>query len=155
MKALSTLFIAVLTMAACKGPKENTPIEAAFSPDEEHLEKINTECFQYLGEKDTIRLTTHVDGTNITGTLDYSLFEKDKNTGTFEGEIRDNMIIAEYTFQSEGQSSKRQVVFKNTEEGWKEGFGEMESVNEIPVQVNIDSLDYGHDMVLTPVPCEE
>ena len=155
MKALSILFFAALIVVACKGPKEDTPVEVAFSPDEEHLEELNTECFQYFGEKDTVLLTTHVDGTNITGTLDYSIFEKDKNSGTIEGEIRDNMIIAEYTFQSEGQTSKRQVVFKNTEEGWKEGFGEMSSVDGIPVQDNLDSLDYNHNMILSPVPCNE
>ena len=64
------------------------------------------------------------------------------------------MIIAEYTFLSEGVTSKRQVVFKNTEEGWKEGYGEMKTVDGIPVQANIDSLDYSHHMALTPVPCD-
>ncbi|SFT78286.1 hypothetical protein SAMN04489724_2195 [Algoriphagus locisalis] len=154
MKASIPILIFVLAILSCKGPKEDSPIDVAFSPDEEHAEEINTECFRYFGEKDTVLLTTHVDGTNITGTLDYSIYEKDKNSGTIEGEIRDNMIIAEYTFQSEGVTSKRQVVFKNTEEGWKEGFGEMKSVDGIPVQVNIDSLDYSHQMALTPVPCD-
>ncbi len=154
MKTLPTLFFVVLLLVACKGPKQDSPIDAAFSPDAEHLEEINTECFQYLGEKDTVRLTTHVDGTNITGTLDYAIFEKDKNSGTIKGEIRDDMIIAEYTFMSEGDSTRRQVVFKNTEEGWKEGYGEMKSVDGIPVQVNIDSLDYSHNIALTPFPCD-
>ncbi|WBL42564.1 hypothetical protein PBT90_17685 [Algoriphagus halophytocola] len=148
------LFLSAILVLACKGPKEDSPIDVAFSPDEEHVEEINTECFRYFGEKDTVFLTTHIDGTNITGTLDYSFFEKDKNSGTIEGEIRDNMIIAEYTFQAEGLTSKRQVVFKNTEEGWKEGFGEMKPVDGIPAQVNIDSLKYNHDMILTPVPCD-
>jgi hypothetical protein len=99
-------------------------------------------------------MSTHVDGTTVTGTLAYSISQKDKNTGTIEGELRDNLIIAEYTFQSEGVTSKRQVVFKNTEEGWKEGYGEMRSVDGIPVQVNIDSLNFDHEMALTPVPCD-
>lgn len=154
MKAPFKLFFAMLIMVSCNGAKKDSPIDVAFSPEAEHLEEINTECFQYLGAKDTVRLTTYIDGTNITGTLDYSFFEKDKNSGTIEGEIRDNMIIAEYTFLSEGVSSKRQVVFKNTDEGWKEGFGEMKTVDGIPVQVNIDSLDYSHQMALNPVPCD-
>lgn len=154
MKPLYTLFLAGLTLVSCKGPKEDSPIDAAFSPDAEHLEEINTECFQYFGEKDTVRLMTLTDGTRVTGTLDYAIFEKDKNSGTIDGEIRDDMIIAEYTFMSEGDSSKRQVVFRKTEVGWKEGFGEMKSVDGIPVQVNIDSLDYSHQMTLTSVPCD-
>lgn len=154
MKTLTTLFLALLIFSACEGPKKDTPIEVAFSPDEEQIEAINSECFRYFGEKDTLLMTTHVDGTNISGTLAYSISQKDRNTGTIEGEIRDNLIIAEYTFMSEGVTSKRQVVFKNTEEGWKEGYGEMKSVDGIPVQVNIDSLDFSHDMALTPVPCD-
>ncbi|MBN3581310.1 hypothetical protein JYB64_02855 [Algoriphagus aestuarii] len=154
MKAQIATFLIALAVLSCKGPKEDSPIEAAFSPEDEHLMDLNTECFQYIGEKDTINLTTHIDGTKITGTLEYSLFEKDKNTGTIDGEIRNNLIIAEYTFQSEGQSSKRQVVFKNTEEGWKEGFGEMKTVDGIPAQVNIDSLDYTHGLALKPIPCQ-
>ena len=154
MKASIAAFFIVLAMISCKGPKEDSPIDVAFSPEDEQLMNMNTECFQYISEKDTIKLTTHIDGTNITGTLNYSLFEKDKNSGTIDGEIRDNLIIAEYTFQSEGQTSKRQVVFKNTDEGWKEGFGEMKEVDGIPVQVNIDSLDYRHGLALKPVPCQ-
>jgi len=154
MKSLPTLILVAVVMAACNEPKKDSPIEAAFSPDAEHLEEINTECFQYVDDKDTVRLTTHVDGTNLTGTLDYEIFEKDKNSGTIEGEIRDVVIIAEYTFISEGVSSKRQVVFKNTEDGWKEGYGEMKSVDGIPVQISIDSLNYSHNMSLTPVPCD-
>ena len=154
MKTLFTLVLASLAMIACEGPKKDTPIDAAFSPKEEHLEAINTECFQYVGERDTVLLTTTIDGTNLTGTLAYSFFEKDKNSGTIEGEIRGDLLIAEYTFQSEGQTSKRQVVFKNTDEGWKEGYGDMKAVDGIPVQVNIDSLDFSHAMALIPVPCD-
>lgn len=154
MRAIYTLFIAVLILVSCKGPKEDSPIDVALSPNAEHLEEINTECFQYVGEKDTIRLMTLTVGTKVTGTLDYAISEKDKNTGFIKGEIRDDMMIAEYTFMSEGDSSKRQVVFQKTDEGWKEGYGEMKSVDGIPVQVNIDSLDYSHQMILSPIPCD-
>lgn len=154
MKHLFQLLFLTLVLISCNGPKKDTPIDVAFSPEAEHLDELNTECFQYSGGKDTVQLTTHIDGTSITGELEYSLFEKDKNSGTIEGEVRDNMIIAEYTFMSEGVTSTRQVVFKNTEEGWKEGYGEIKTVDGIPVYVNIDSLDYSHQMVLNPVPCD-
>ncbi|PZX58083.1 hypothetical protein [Algoriphagus chordae] len=155
MKALYPLIFTALILISCKAPKEDSPIDVAFSPDSEHVEELNTECFRYIGEKDEVFLTTHVDGTNITGTLEYALFEKDQNSGTINGEIRDDMIIAEYTFVSEGDTSKRQVVFKNTEAGWKEGYGKMETVDGIPVQANIDDLDYSHDMILSPIPCDD
>ena len=154
MKTLPTLFFAALVLAACDGQKKDSPIDAAFSPEDELIQTINTECFQYLGEKDTVSLTTHMNGTSVTGTLDYQIFEKDKNTGKIEGEIRDGLMILEYTFMSEGSSSKRQVVFKNSGEGWKEGYGEMKEVDGILVHVAIDSLDYENSHSLVPVPCE-
>ncbi len=154
MRTIHALFIAILVLVSCKGPKEDSPIEVALSPNAEHLEEINTECFQYFGEKDTVRLMTLTIGTKVTGTLDYAIFEKDKNSGFIKGEIRENLMIAEYTFMSEGDSSKRQVVFQKTDEGWKEGYGEMKTVDDIPVQVNIDSLDFSHQISLAPIPCD-
>lgn len=154
MRTIYALFLAILVLVSCKGPKEDSPIEVALSPNAEHLEEINTECFQYFGEKDTVRLMTLTVGTKVTGTLDYAIFEKDKNSGFIKGEIRENLMIAEYTFMSEGDSSKRQVVFQKTDEGWKEGYGEMKSVDDIPVQLNIDSLDFSHQITLAPIPCD-
>lgn len=154
MRTIHALFIAILVLVSCKGPKEDSPIEVALSPNAEHLEEINTECFQYFGEKDTVRLMTLTIGTKVTGTLHYAIFEKDKNSGFIKGEIRENLMIAEYTFMSEGDSSKRQVVFQKTDEGWKEGYGEMKTVDDIPVQVNIDSLDFSHQITLAPIPCD-
>jgi hypothetical protein len=154
MRSTFTLFIAGLLLIGCKGPKEDSPIDVATSPNAEHLEEINTECFQFISEKDTIQLMTLTEGTKVTGTLDYAVFEKDRNSGFIKGEIREDLMIAEYTFMSEGDSSKRQVVFRKTEEGWKEGYGKMKSVDDIPVQVNIDSLDFSHQMTLAPIPCD-
>ncbi len=154
MRTIHALFIAILVLVSCKGPKEDSPIEVALSPNAEHLEEINTECFQYFGEKDTVRLMTLTIGTKVTGTLNYAIFEKDKNSGFIKGEIRENLMIAEYTFMSEGDSSKRQVVFQKTDEGWKEGYGELKTVDDIPVQVNIDSLDFSHQITLAPIPCD-
>lgn len=154
MRTTHALFITILVLVSCNGPKEDSPIDVALSPNAEHLEEINTECFQFISEKDTIRLMTLTEGTKVTGTLDYAIFEKDKNNGYIKGEIRDDMMIAEYTFMSEGDSSKRQVVFQKTDEGWKEGHGEMKSVDGIPVQVNIDLLNFSHKMTLAPIPCD-
>ncbi len=155
MKTGYTLFFGILSIVGCKEPKEDSPIDVALSPDAEYLEEINTECFQHVNEKDTIQLMTLTVGTKVTRTLDYSIFEKDKNTGSIEGEIRENRMVAEYTFMSESDSSKREVVFQKTEEGWKEGCGKMNTTDGIPVQVDIDSLDFSHQFILAPVPCDE
>ncbi|EAZ82075.1 hypothetical protein [Algoriphagus machipongonensis] len=152
MKGHYTLFFVALLLVACNGVKKDSPIEEAFSPESER--DLNINCFQYVNDQDTIKLSTEIDGTSVTGTLDYLFYEKDKTFGTIQGEVRDNLLIAEYNYLAEGDSSTRQVVFKKTTEGWEEGFGEMKVVDGVPVQVNLDSLDYSNSYELSPVPCD-
>jgi hypothetical protein len=66
----------------------------------------------YAGLADTVSMNlTHL-GDSVTGTLVYNFKEKDKNTGTINGRMNGNILIAEYTFLSEGIQSCRQVAFK-------------------------------------------
>lgn len=147
--------LAVFAAFACKGPKEDSPIDAHFSPDSVATAEIMQDCFQYVNGKDTIRLRIQPDEFNVTGELAYLFFEKDRNSGSINGTLKDSLLIAEYNFLSEGDSSKRQVVFKRFEEGWKEGYGETEEVDGVVVYQNVDSLDYGHEVNLVPIPCDD
>jgi len=56
---------------------------------------------------DTIRLNLTQQGTDVSGPLAYLLTEKDSNTGTLSGQMRGDTLIADYTFQSEGEESVR------------------------------------------------
>ncbi len=67
----------------------------------------------------TIQLSLTRQGTNVSGTLQYPLADKDQNTDTMRGDT----LIADYTFQSEGQESVREVVFLATKNGLVEGYG--------------------------------
>lgn len=155
MKSLSILVLTIFAIAACKGPKEDSPIDAHFSPDRESKAAIMEDCFQYVSGKDTIRMRIQPDEFNVTGELSFLFFEKDKSKGLIKGTLKDSMLIAEYSFFSEGDSSKRQVVFKRFEEGWREGFGEVEEVDGIVVYQNIDSLDFNHQVNLVSMPCDQ
>ncbi len=112
-------------------------------------------CFQYVNGKDTVRLSIQPDEFNVAGELAYLFFEKDQSRGSITGTLKDSVLIAEYHFLSEGDSSKRQVVFRRFGEGWKEGHGETEEVDGIAVYRNVDSLDFGHGVSLVPVPCDQ
>ena len=70
------------------------------------------QCFTRISGKDTSYLQFETDNEVINGSLEYHLFEKDKNLGTITGTINNNVIEAEYHFMSEGQTSVRPVVFK-------------------------------------------
>lgn len=155
MKAQYLLTGAILAVLACKGPKENSPIDAHFSPDSLAKADIAESCFQYVSGKDTVLLRIQPEEINVTGELAYLFFEKDKSWGTLEGVLQDSLLIASYTFFSEGDTSVRQVVFRRFEEGWKEGYGEIKEVDGVGAFRNLDSLDFSHDTILSPIPCEQ
>ena len=80
-------------------------------------------CYTYASPRDTVRLSiTDLQG-NTRGTLRYALGEKDRNTGTFEGEWSGDTLYANYTFQSEGVESVREVAFLRRGDHLIEGYG--------------------------------
>ena len=59
----------------------------------------------------------------IEGTLDINNAEKDSSTGTIKGTYKDSILLADYTFLSEGTTSLMQVVFKKVDDGFVRGYG--------------------------------
>jgi hypothetical protein len=82
-------------------------------------------CYVSIFKKDTAYLKLIKENNQITGSLIYKRFEKDNNTGTITGKIADTLIVADYTFKSEGMTSVRQVVFKISGDQLIEGFGDI------------------------------
>ena len=62
----------------------------------------------------------------VTGTLSYKFYQKDSNKGEFEGTLKGDTLLADYTFMSEGTQSVRQVVFLIKGETAIEGYGDIE-----------------------------
>lgn len=88
-------------------------------------------CFLMIQQKDTATLNIKVvDHDVVSGVLQYKRFEKDQNNGSINGLIRENLIIANYTFQSEGMSSVREIVFKIKGDSLFEGYGEIVVKND-------------------------
>ena len=112
-------------------------------------------CYSYINNKDTVVLKTISVGTYVTGTLVYNLYEKDKNKGTIQGYMKGMLLIADYTFNSEGVSSVRQVVFKKTEKGFTEGYGDIVDKDGKTSFKNLDSLNFENSILLTEIECEK
>jgi hypothetical protein len=88
-------------------------------------------CYRMIIKKDTATMSLNRDGDDVTGSLNYNWFERDDNTGTFKGTIKnDSIIVANYTFQSEGVTSVRQVVFKIKDSVLLQGYGEQYMKND-------------------------
>ena len=103
-----------------------------------------THCYAYTSARDTILLTIIRTGDSVTGTLVYRLREKDSNTGTIRGRISGEIMVADYTFMSEGMLSIRQVAYKKEGEAWVEGYGEY---------TKPESLVFNSSMKLASVTC--
>lgn len=150
MKIFHILILAVL-LASC-----NTHVKETETGNSVIVNKKNnsgTNCYLYAGLADTVSLTlTHL-GDSITGTLVYNFKEKDKNTGTITGRMNENILIAEYTFLSEGIQSCRQVAFKLEGDRFIEGYGESYSRNDRFFFRYPDSLNFDSSFKLSEADC--
>jgi hypothetical protein len=111
------------------------------------------QCYAYATAQDTVRLTLQTTQPSVTGQLTYRYFEKDRNQGTIRGTMHGDTLLADYTFQSEGKQSVRQVAFLRRDIGFVEGFGPVakragETVFERP-----HALQFDAKYTLLPVAC--
>jgi hypothetical protein len=148
MKKLSFLFSLIISlMVACRDrSKVSTETTGDVNAEE-------TRCFRYSTEKDSVLLSITYSADSVRGTLKYYLAEKDKNIGTIKGKLANDLLLGEYTFQSEGIESKRQVAFKKDGNDLIEGYGEIQNTNGNSRFVNIDSLKFSESIILKETNC--
>jgi hypothetical protein len=117
--------------------------------------KSELNCYRYIKNKDTVILKIKTENDLVNGTLIYNLYEKDKNTGTIDGKMDGEILLADYTFNSEGTTSVRPVAFKKSGNNFIEGFGETENKNGKAAFKNKDSLHFDHSFILIPFDCNK
>lgn len=117
--------------------------------------KKSSNCYVYTKNRDTASLRLNIDGEELTGELNYKLFEKDNNKGKITGELKGDTIIAEYIFDSEGMRSVREVVFVQKEDGKiYEGTGDVIEKNGKMVFKDRSALKFGEAIVFTKADCK-
>ncbi len=111
-------------------------------------------CYAYELKGSKIELQLHylADSDSVTGTLNFGFAEKDSNNGTIKGKVAGAVLIADYTFQSEGTISVRQVAFELKDNKAILGYGEMTPNGTHFKDVTKVKFDYG--VPLTKVPPE-
>jgi hypothetical protein len=142
----SLLFAGSLTLlAACHEQSTQTTQEptAATGP----------QCYAHTTATDTIRLTLQTTQPTVTGQLTYHYFEKDRNRGTISGSMHGDTLLADYTFQSEGTTSVRQVAFLRRDIGFIEGFGPVAERQGKTVFTQPRALTFDAKYTLLPVAC--
>ncbi|MEO6454789.1 MAG: hypothetical protein ABIN97_11985 [Ginsengibacter sp.] len=138
------------SIASCESDNKNLA-----SQTETPAKPSPANCYRFINSNDTITLKLIHTSKSITGTLVYKLKEKDKNEGTIQGGMKGDLLVADYTFMSEGSISVRQVVFKKQGNYFIEGYGDIETINERLVFKNTDSLEFNNSMRLLEINCQK
>ena len=116
MKIILQIIVSTILIAACQSSAK--PADPAG-------------CYRMIIKNDTAVMSLNTQGDSVSGSLSYNWFERDDNNGTFRGTVKsDTLIVADYTFQSEGVTSVRQVVFKIKDSVLLQGYGELQERND-------------------------
>ncbi len=159
---MNRLFLMLLLfLAGCNSQNENTTGAGEIKNNTgEHLSNTSIShldgCYLSIFKNDTSSLKINSNNGLVYGKLTYKRFEKDSNTGIINGTIHDSLIIADYTFQSEGISSVREVVFKISGNNLIEGQGDIiiNRNGDSAKFKNIAHLKFQEDQVFVKKNCE-
>lgn len=111
-------------------------------------------CYVHYENRDSIYLDLHTKGEQVNGTLNISLYEKDRNTGTVSGIVKGDTILLDYTFQSEGMQSVRQVAYLQKDGKLIEGFADVQEQDGKTSFKSLSDLKFDDSMVLEQSACK-
>ncbi|MGB4847157.1 MAG: hypothetical protein WBP41_04525 [Saprospiraceae bacterium] len=155
------LFCICIFAIACNGKStDQSKNETKESPaDEVKNDKPanhgkESECFRYFGNKDSVYLQLSEVYGMMTGMLLIKNYQKDQNLGTLQGKMMGDILLAEYSFKSEGKISVRQVAFRKKGDDYIEGFGDVQEVNGKSVFKDTKTLKFDESRVYAKVPCK-
>ncbi|WP_316796730.1 hypothetical protein [Pedobacter agri] len=152
-KLIPSLCVAVTLMMACQS--KNTSSGTGDSTTTTSSEDItSTQCYQSIKNRDTATVSLNIENEKVTGSLSYNLFEKDKNNGVVAGIVKGDTIIADYTFQSEGSTSIRQVAWLKQNNQLIEGFGDVEEVDGKTKFKDLGKLNFDKSLVFSKIDCK-
>ncbi|MEO6166247.1 MAG: hypothetical protein ABIO46_01960 [Chitinophagales bacterium] len=151
MKQILTLSFIVMFLNSCNNNStETTTIPVA--EEEKKNEPVNG-CYVYTSGKDNINLHIQISGNLVSGNLAYNFFEKDKNTGTIQGELKGDTVFADYKFMSEGKESTREVAFLKKGDYFSEGHGKVNATTGQPDFTDKASIKFEGNVILKKTDC--
>ena len=147
-QTLFSLAILLTGLYSCTQSKQDSSASHPAAADS--IETSIKGCYLYTVNKDTFQLAiTAVNKDDVEGSIMYNFYEKDDSKGTFNGHFDGDILKGDYTFQSEGSTSIREVIFKKTQTGFVEGTGEVTVVNNKAVFSQPGSISYENGIAFT------
>jgi|GEM_PF-1605074 len=123
--ALTSIVLVIIAVVIIVLGKNNSAVSPVVESPQASVIKG---CYVATLSKDvyTLNVQSQTDE-QVSGTLSFKNFQKDSSSGTFAGIYKDGILLADYSFQSEGMNSVLQVAFKKSPDGFVRGFGDMDS----------------------------
>ncbi len=149
MKIKNYIAFFVFCLMACNNQAKNN----TSSQNATKLNEPITNCYSYFKDSNQVSLKITVVENKVTGDLTYKYFQKDKNIGKIDGEIRGDTLFADYNFKSEGVNSVREVAFLKNGNQLNEGYGEVLEKSGKMVFKNRAGLNFENKMPLIKTDC--
>ena len=154
MKMHSFLIASTLFFFSCSDTKNEKK-----EPAPEKVDKIAEAasldgCYEMVISGDTAFMNLTQNADRLSGSLVYKRKEKDSNTGDVVLTKKDARAEGFYTFQSEGQTSVRQIIFKINGNSFAEGYGDIEMRNDTAVFKYPNALSFEEKNPLNKVNCK-
>lgn len=111
-------------------------------------------CYVRYENQDSTYLDLHIKGDQVSGLLNIIPREKDRNTGTVSGLVKGDTILLDYTFQSEGMQSVRQVAYLQKDGKLIEGFAEVQEQDGRASFKSLGDLKFDGSVVLEQSACK-
>jgi hypothetical protein len=87
-------------------------------------------CYLATLDKDVYVLNIQSENNGaVSGLLAFNNYQKDSSSGTFTGTFNNGILTGNYSFDSEGMHSDRELIFKKVANGFQEGFGPVDVEN--------------------------
>ncbi|MDR7210558.1 hypothetical protein [Flavobacterium piscis] len=153
------VFVVMGVFVSCQKTATVTPAteEILTAPDSAaQPDPSGNQCYASTANNNTIWMSFNVNSNQeVNGKLSYSLYGKDKNEGTLIGNIYGDTLIADYTFDSEGVSSVRQVAFLQKDGTYIEGYGDVVEANGKVSFKDKKTLKFDIKNTLTKIDCNQ
>lgn len=147
--------IAIVTILFTACQNRTNELDNEIAIDKNIVNVSDVQCYAYIKNRDTANLSFTTTNGIIVGELSYQLYEKDSNEGIIEGEMKGDTLILDYTFNSEGIESERQVVILRKGNQLFEGYGDMEEKKGKLIFKDVSSLNFKGGIVFNKIDCNK
>ncbi|MFH6997034.1 hypothetical protein ACHRVZ_03820 [Flavobacterium sp. FlaQc-57] len=158
MKKVLVITVVMLSVfISCKKATNTDPAEIAPKPpmEAEVAEPAGDQCYAWKSNGSVIEMSFNINShQEVNGKLIYNIVGKDKNEGTLIGNMKGDTLIADYTFNSEGVSSVREVAFLQRGGAFIEGYGDVVTTNDKVIFKDKTKLKFDQKNTLTKIDCK-